>query len=558
MEQGQIISAIETYLDVKPSDYAVMITGEWGSGKTYLLNNEIKPIIGSKGYRYIYISLIGLNSEEKLSRLILERINPFYHTVKKSQIACEADALNKILNAEKIEELADSKIVLCFDDLERIKLEFFETAMGYINTFIEHQHVKCIFLCNEEKLTEFKNYKEIKEKYVRFSFLYSANIHKIAALLKPSSISEVEIKTVADIFFEKKCDNIRTLIFVLSTINEIKDKYLSNYEFQHIEKEYASDLIVQYCSHYSIAFKNGENKKTLDDLEIDKNKFQSIGDYIQTGYFNNGTFREELTKIDNFFFEKEQRKHRANIMYSSMEPFRFSDDKILDVLNSISIEVEKGIFSLDDCLTLYWNLLRIESRNLKGFEVADEVTGKFKKGAMKYIERFDPDSSNTLARFLSSDVSEKGRVRAASFKDYIVSINDALEIKEMVETVDDVLKAIVNDNEIHVYDLLVMKKFLFFEKDAIPLFEVLMKAHPKTTNKVKDGLKLRYSNEPMGGGAFSVTSLPEKENKFILSLYDQINYDTILQDNIGKPLSKIYVYELGQFLKNLIVERKLE
>ena len=47
--------------------------------------------------------------------------------------------------------------VLCFDDLERANVDVID-ILGYINNFVEHDHIKTIIICNEKELsTKLKN-----------------------------------------------------------------------------------------------------------------------------------------------------------------------------------------------------------------------------------------------------------------------------------------------------------------------------------------------------------------------------------------------------------------
>ena len=41
--------------------------------------------------------------------------------------------------------------VLCFDDLERANVDVID-ILGYINNFVEHDHIKTIIICNEKEL----------------------------------------------------------------------------------------------------------------------------------------------------------------------------------------------------------------------------------------------------------------------------------------------------------------------------------------------------------------------------------------------------------------------
>ena len=58
-------------------------------------------------------------------------------------------------NDEKIDYakfFATDDKVLCFDDLERANVDVID-ILGYINNFVEHDHIKTIIICNEKELS---------------------------------------------------------------------------------------------------------------------------------------------------------------------------------------------------------------------------------------------------------------------------------------------------------------------------------------------------------------------------------------------------------------------
>ena len=42
---NELNDIIKDYLQAKETDYAIMITGDWGCGKTYYLNHELKDFV---------------------------------------------------------------------------------------------------------------------------------------------------------------------------------------------------------------------------------------------------------------------------------------------------------------------------------------------------------------------------------------------------------------------------------------------------------------------------------------------------------------------------------
>ena len=68
-----LVESILDYVRADYTDYAIMINGEWGSGKTYFWNNKIRNKIDSlqlngKQYTTIYMSLYGISNLEEISK----------------------------------------------------------------------------------------------------------------------------------------------------------------------------------------------------------------------------------------------------------------------------------------------------------------------------------------------------------------------------------------------------------------------------------------------------------------------------------------------------------
>jgi len=178
----ELIESIEEYIKKPYTDYAVMINGEWGSGKTHFWNHKLRqrieniPNAKGKKYKTIYISLYGINSIEEISKKIFLETNPMMSkTLKKfvdnadgniipEYVKTGVDIANLYGNITPTTNQMDfAKLfstddkVLCFDDLERANIDIID-ILGYINNFVEHDGIKTILICNEKELAiKFKN-----------------------------------------------------------------------------------------------------------------------------------------------------------------------------------------------------------------------------------------------------------------------------------------------------------------------------------------------------------------------------------------------------------------
>ncbi len=170
-----LIESILDYVRSDYTDYAIMINGEWGSGKTYFWNNQIKKKIDNlklngKRYTTIYMSLYGISNLEEISKKIfMETSQLMDRNLRKYMDAHGqttipeyaktgidmANFFGAAANGSKIdyeEFFSTDDKVLCFDDLERANVDVID-ILGYINNFVEHDHIKTIIICNEKELS---------------------------------------------------------------------------------------------------------------------------------------------------------------------------------------------------------------------------------------------------------------------------------------------------------------------------------------------------------------------------------------------------------------------
>ena len=170
-----LVESILDYVRSDYTDYAIMINGEWGVGKTHFWNNKIRKKIESmqlngKRYTTIYMSLYGISNLEDISKKIFiettqlmdKNLRKFMDSHGQTTIPeyaktglDMANFFGVTQNGDKIdysEFFSTDDKVLCFDDLERANVDVID-ILGYINNFVEHDHIKTIIICNEKELS---------------------------------------------------------------------------------------------------------------------------------------------------------------------------------------------------------------------------------------------------------------------------------------------------------------------------------------------------------------------------------------------------------------------
>ncbi|MDQ9169008.1 P-loop NTPase fold protein [Oxalobacteraceae bacterium R-40] len=194
----RILASINSYIASPTTNYAVMLSGSWGAGKTHFWKHRIIPIAEELGFKPVYVSLYGIQAPEEVNRLIayamLPILNKKFTKAAGFALGGVASFFNVDLNKFKPEDFitAASKAVLCFDDLERISSTVnIEDVLGYINRFVEHQRIKTIIISNETEISKLRpsqnetdkqsidRYGIVKEKLVGWTFELKPDIDQI-------------------------------------------------------------------------------------------------------------------------------------------------------------------------------------------------------------------------------------------------------------------------------------------------------------------------------------------------------------------------------------------
>ncbi|MBR5227202.1 MAG: hypothetical protein IKV94_01000 [Clostridia bacterium] len=307
----ELIESIEEYIRRPYTDYAVMINGEWGSGKTHFWNNKLRQRIenirNKKGdlYKTIYISLYGINSLEEISKKIFLETNPMMSKALKKfadnvdgnvipeYVKTGVDIANLYGAIQPTNTQTDfAKVfstddkVLCFDDLERANIDIVD-ILGYINNFVEHDGIKTILICNEKELAiKFKNNNiEMKTLIATMILAQEGEFQKIqkAEVDKP-------LATIID-------DRIRAIFDRTNAYERIKEKligecfeYMPEYSYilngMLIRYEYNAELsrFLKREIATIINIFNKTNTKNLRVLKHALNDFEKIYNMVTYQY----------------------------------------------------------------------------------------------------------------------------------------------------------------------------------------------------------------------------------------------------------------------------------
>ena len=175
MDDNKILNVLNNYIKNPKMQYAILIDGDWGSGKTYFIkNNFVKD-----NKNIVYIPLNGIKNREEIDKKIYYKIieNNIPNNITKSKgikllkktggaifsitneliknvFKIDISGIKNINGSEIISLFKNiSDYILVFDDLERCEMPINE-ILGYINDYVEHRNVKCIIVANEQEINK--------------------------------------------------------------------------------------------------------------------------------------------------------------------------------------------------------------------------------------------------------------------------------------------------------------------------------------------------------------------------------------------------------------------
>ncbi|TCZ68342.1 P-loop NTPase fold protein [Flaviaesturariibacter aridisoli] len=327
MNTTHIEAVFLDYIKSPDTQYALLINGSWGSGKTYFWKYKLQEIAKANKFEVIYLSLNGISKIETLEYQLFLRFLPFVGNTEnktaKAIVALFANAANaaskKFLSVGLTEAFKDVKVdslnlshhVICFDDLERCQLPIKET-LGFINNYVEHKSLKAVILADEKNIEanlekDNKKYHDIKEKVVGRILNYEPNIDQIVPILfskfktsqpKVYNFFEHWENEITSILQEYRENNLRIISFYISILEKVSPL------LEDIDEKYIKEVIL-FTLTIVIELKRG--RLTTSDYS-DPKGIQNIDE----NFF--GLFLARTTNLSNE--EKENReKLYAELFY---------------------------------------------------------------------------------------------------------------------------------------------------------------------------------------------------------------------------------------------------
>ena len=301
-----LVESILDYVRSNYTDYAIMINGEWGSGKTHFWNHKVRNKIESlqlngKRYTTIYMSLYGISNLEEISKKIFiettqlmdKNLRKFMDSKGQTTIPEYAKTGIDMANFFGVTEngnrldygeffSTDDK-VLCFDDLERANVDVID-ILGYINNFVEHDHIKTIIICNEKELSTKLKSSNLEMK----TFIATYLLDKQGDLDKNDKPMVEKIRDKIEYVFDKANDYERIKEKLIGETFEYAPQF--EYIINGILMRYENDPdLIRFLRENTKLIVNTFHKSGTRNLRILKhalNDFKKIYEMVNKSYPN--------------------------------------------------------------------------------------------------------------------------------------------------------------------------------------------------------------------------------------------------------------------------------
>ena len=356
-----IVNFLNGYMMNPDPQYAVLLKGKWGCGKTHFINHWIdtyqKQDAEDKVLEPVYVSLYGLSETKQITTAINRVLYPilygkaakagktFLKFMSAIVLKCDVDwnkdgnsdfSMDLGLDALSIFKSEDEQMkrgnLLIFDDLERCDIPM-KKLLGYLNFFVEQCNCHLIVIGDEDKIAEGENKKifgEFKEKTIGREFEIATDIHSaLDAFVNQTPKNDFVVghqEQIEKFFAMTECDNLRILrqaLWDFSRFEESMTDFLGDKRYEDIMIHVLGTYIISYCEY------RGKNHQLFDawiryDIkgqQFDKEKIENLKSQLGDLHQRYNNIYQRLCHYQTFKMELVERVILELIMGDSIKDY---------------------------------------------------------------------------------------------------------------------------------------------------------------------------------------------------------------------------------------------
>lgn len=361
MDNNKLNNYILTYVNSVNYEGAIMLTAEWGAGKSYYLQNELIPFLDNNNVRAIVVSLHGLKSSFEISKAIyVEHLllkdknkivkNKIFKTRKRKTVVEHSKLAAKTIvrgvssffnvdlscSEEELKKVYDSidlsNMLLVFEDVERSNMPVQE-LLAYVNNLVEYDRVKVILITNEAELMikDVDKYKRIKEKTIGDTIVFAGDpIKAIDSMVQRFDIKKTKdflAKANKNSFLSKLIVdeiklpiNLRSILFGLEKFDEMISRIKKDIDFEFEKNVLVSTLIFVHKYRKDSSIRWTDKDSTSTKLGSDAYPLHKlVYNYLVSGEINDYEFLKQETEFKEFkalSIEKNELNTKLSVLYS--------------------------------------------------------------------------------------------------------------------------------------------------------------------------------------------------------------------------------------------------
>lgn len=435
---NDIVAFLNEYIKNPNPQYAVLINGKWGCGKTFFIKNWLDSLKENDDASHVtrkpvYVSLYGLNSIGAINNAIEREIKPWLYSkgmsiakkivkafgkatirydfdidgdhenAQSEQLSCTLDVMS-LFNDNG--DVIKGEKVLVFDDLERSQICVGE-FLGYINYFVEHSGCKVIVIGDAIKLADNTVFQQHKEKVFGREFTITPDTDSaISSFINEIdgdsyNLLECNKQLIGKIFNLSEKSNLRIVRQAIYDYNQCVKRVadLSNKEtYPSVAKTLLCNFLITYLEYKTgnkvyeewqskgflsyfkkddtFAFKEKYYSLQYDVRVFDDSLISCIMDYMLKGCFDESYLRSIL--ID----EKEKKPWQILYNYYQLDnkTFKKNYDATTKALKGNNIETIGDTISAAICL------LEIDADGIVKAD-KDNIERSILKKAISYLDK---------------------------------------------------------------------------------------------------------------------------------------------------------------------------
>lgn len=466
-----VLDAIRAYLAADSAPYAIAISGEWGVGKTHLVQNAVGSVFDASSF--LYLSLYGLSTVAEIEAAILAAasklgdddgagvlsgfLNANPELAEGVRIGGLGYAVQFGLRKWRKRELGRAKrLTLCFDDIERWHGDI-GICLGYINGLAEHDGAKCILIGDlskvpEEQLAELRR---ARTKIIRHVYTLSHSPTRLLGIsLSLASIKDVGARSVVEKLVRENtprlvqfleqidCQNIRLLADAFQLFGGVASHHVNAFEVAQTQAVAFFEVTLAAAKLIQIKASDESYLTTLKQYHDQG----SLSIMKELGYFQGKDAEKELPSLEKVLLEA--------VFYSS------GDICVSSILRLVSC----GFYRSADFVDFFsrWKAPEPYEYYIDTFKFwylcdaeSDELFTKVMSDVFEKRAITHPGVLLRLADRLTSDI-KRGVVKLDfdDTKERLVQLIDELYDEGAMECVMDVGENFFSDRYIYCLDLL--------------------------------------------------------------------------------------------------------